>query len=441
MSLRLKANFLFGILIVTFVALMIGQEFNTTKKSVYEEIEAANRVATQVLKQVISIYQQGDEHKFIEFLTQLGRIRANEIIFTNQHRELVYQSPPSPYKQGRYAPEWFAKLITPTTTAQTIDFPTGHITITPDPSRAILDGWEDIVHLFWLGLISLIVTNLVAFFLISRWLSPFIKIRTALESLEKGNHDIQLEKLHGKEAQSIGQAFNKMVSSVNETIQIKEEKAKTEAQLNLQQEFAHQLQTRIENERKELARELHDELGQSLTAIQSIATSLSTQAKEKYPEIKQISDLLVEAAKQTYDGMHGLIPRLRPIALEQLGLQGALNDLTSDLSKLHPNIEFTSHIKISKKDDSTEIALFRIIQEAINNAIRHANPTKIIIKLSEGNQGVNLIVENNGISPRDLSKSGHYGILGMKERADFLKADIQFIPLSSGLRIELQIKQ
>lgn len=441
MSLRLKANLFFGLLILIFISIMMAREFDNTRRSVYEEIGAANRVATQVLKQVISVYQQADEQKFIEFLNQLGRVRANEIVFTNQQRELIYQSPPSPYKQGRFAPEWFANLTTPPVSAQTIDFPTGHITITPDPSRAILDGWEDMVSLAIMGLVSLLITNLIAFFLMSRWLSPFGKIRTAIEELEKGNHHIQLEKLHGKEAESIGQAFNRMVSSVNETIQIKEEKAKTEAELNLQQEFAHQLQTHIENERRDLARELHDELGQSLTAIRSIATSLSNQAQSKYPELQQTTNLLVEAAKQTYDGMHRLIPKLRPIALEQLGLEGALNDLTTELKSTHPQIQFITTIKISKQDDLSEIALFRIIQEAINNAIKHANPSLITIELVENDNGIRLVVENDGIPASLLSKAGHYGVIGMKERSDFLKGQIQFIPLHSGLRIELEIKK
>ena len=319
MSLRLKANLFFAALIIIFVSIMMAREINNTRRSVWEEIEAANRVAAQVLGQVAVIYRHSNDKQVVSFLEKLGRVRANEIEYRDQQDNLIYQSPPSPYKKDRFAPQFYADLIMPKVTPKTIVLDDGVITVTPDPSRAILDGWDELSELVIAGLFALLITNIVGFFFIGRWLKPFEKIREAIQALEKGNHQIRLSNLHGKEAASIGNAFNKMVGSVNETIIAKEEKAKAEALLSSQKQFAHQLQTHIENERKDLARELHDELGQSLTAIRSIATSLSNQSKNKYPELQQTTNLLVEAAKQTYDGMHRLIPKLRPIALEQLG--------------------------------------------------------------------------------------------------------------------------
>lgn len=439
MSLRLKVNLFFALLIMVFISTMMAREIVNARSSVLEEIEAANLVAAQVLGQVAVIYRRSNDKQVVNFLEQLGRVRANEVEYRDQQQNLIYQSPPSPYKKDRFAPEFYADLIMPKITTKKIVLETGVITITPDPSRAILDGWDELRELLITGLLALLITNVIGFFFIGRWLKPFGTIREALQALEKGNHDIRLENLHGKEASLIGHAFNQMVGSVNETIIAKAEKAKAEALLSSQKQFAHQLQTHIENERKDLARELHDELGQSLTAIRAIATSIDKQSKDN-PQLQKSTQLMLQAAGETYDGMLRLIPKLRPIAIDQLGLEGALLDMFDRLKTTNSNIEFNLNIECSKQADEVNLALYRIIQEAVNNAIKHANPSTITVNLSETNNFIELTINNDGKSPGQLSNAGHFGIEGMQERAHFVGGDLSFNTSGSGgLVVQLKI--
>ena len=439
MSLRLKANLFFAVLIIIFVSIMMAREINNTRRSVWEEIEAANRVAAQVLGQVGVIYRHSNDKQVVSFLQQLGRVRANEIEYRDQQQNLIYQSPPSPYKKDRFAPQFYADLIMPKVDPKMIVLNDGVITVTPDPSRAILDGWDELTELMISGLFALLITNIIGFFFIGRWVKPFETIREAIQALEKGNHQIRLDNLHGKEASSIGNAFNKMVGSVNETIVAKEEKAKAEALLSSQKQFAHQLQTHIENERKDLARELHDELGQSLTAIRAIASSIDKQAKD-HPQLQQSTQLLVQAAGETYDGMLRLIPKLRPIAIDQLGLEGALLDMFNRLKTTNSNVQFKLNVNFSKKSEDVELAIYRVAQEAINNALKHAKPSQIEVNLDETSDSIILVIKNDGQSPNQLSSTGHFGIEGMQERAHFLGGELSFeIPPSSGLIVELKI--
>lgn len=439
MSLRLKANLFFAVLIIIFVSIMMAREINNTRRSVWEEIEAANRVAAQVLGQVGVIYRYSNDKQVVSFLQQLGRVRANEIEYRDQQQNLIYQSPPSPYKKDRFAPQFYADLIMPKVDPKMIVLNDGVITVTPDPSRAILDGWDELTELMISGLFALLITNIVGFFFIGRWVKPFETIREAIQALEKGNHQIRLDNLHGKEASSIGNAFNRMVGSVNETIVAKEEKAKTEALLSSQKQFAHQLQTHIENERKDLARELHDELGQSLTAIRAIASSIDKQAKD-HPQLQQSTQLLVQAAGETYDGMLRLIPKLRPIAIDQLGLEGALLDMFNRLKTTNSNVQFKLNVNFSKKLEDVELAIYRVAQEAINNALKHAKPSQIEVNLDETSDSIILAIKNDGQSPNQLSSTGHFGIEGMQERAHFLGGELSFeIPPSGGLIVELKI--
>ena len=84
MSLRLKANLFFAALITIFVSIMMAREINNTRRSVWEEIEAANRVAAQVLGQVAVIYRHSNDKQVVSFLEKLGRVRANEIEYRDR---------------------------------------------------------------------------------------------------------------------------------------------------------------------------------------------------------------------------------------------------------------------------------------------------------------------------------------------------------------------
>ncbi len=91
-----------------FVIVLIAAEVQSTRNSVREEIEAANRVASQLLGRLAAVYSQvGGPDLVLQFLQQLGRVRANEVSLQSAAGEILYQSPPATYKAGREAPVWF----------------------------------------------------------------------------------------------------------------------------------------------------------------------------------------------------------------------------------------------------------------------------------------------------------------------------------------------
>ena len=154
------------------------------------------------------------------------------------------------------------------------------------------------------------------------------------------------------------------------------------------------------------------------------------------------TQLLVQAAGETYDGMLRLIPKLRPIAIDQLGLEGALLDMFNRLKITNPNVEFNLNVNFSKKTEDVQLAIYRIAQEAINNAIKHAAPRTINVNLNETSESIQLTIENDGQSPNQLSNSGHFGIEGMQERAHFLGGELSFdIPSTGGLVVQLTIAE
>ena len=181
MKLRTRLNLVVSGLTAVFVAVLLTEEIQNTRSSVREEIQAANGVASQLLGRLAVIYSRtGGTEVVQQFLQQLGHIRANDIILRTPSGEILYTSPPATYKAGHEAPAWFAHLLAPHAARHTFPLPGGtQLVIQAQPSRAILDAWDDITELLSVAVIMLILVNGLAFWLVDRALAPFPAIANA----------------------------------------------------------------------------------------------------------------------------------------------------------------------------------------------------------------------------------------------------------------------
>ena len=176
MSLRLKIHLIVGVLVTLFLAALIALQLDNLRDSVREEAVAANRVATQLLNRTVYLQESKGTPALVTFLQGVGRIRANEIhLYDRQGRE-IYHSPPSLYKAGRDAPAWFARLIQPPVTVQSIDFPDGRLVLQSDASRAALDAWEQFSQMGLTALALFVVVNVVVYWVVGRTVKPFGQI-------------------------------------------------------------------------------------------------------------------------------------------------------------------------------------------------------------------------------------------------------------------------
>lgn len=443
MSLRLQINLILTALIGFFVGVLVWQQVDSTRRSVREEVEAASLVATQLLTRVTWVYGQSGLSGMTEFLARLGRVRANEIELFDQRGGLLYRSPPSPYKAGRDAPDWFAAIVSPAAAPREIELPSGRLLVRADPSRATLDGWDDLHRLLWVAAAVFLFGNLLAYWLAGRALRPLRKVVDGLRKMERGAYHTRLPELPGKEAQLMSHAFNAMAQAVEESVAAKKVAAEATEKLAETRELTQIIQARIEEERGAIARELHDELGQSVTAIKSVGLSIVQRAAGKNPDIEHAAQLVVDTAGQIYEVVHHMIPKLRPLALDRFGLADALDDLLGDWRLQHPQIEF-----VLKREqlpdhlgDTLSTTVYRIVQEAVNNALRHARATRIAIELgiAEGNLTISIADNGRGL-PADWRTPGHYGVIGMRERAFTLGGTLELQkPDDGGLRVFARI--
>jgi two-component system sensor histidine kinase UhpB len=176
------------------------------------------------------------------------------------------------------------------------------------------------------------------------------------------------------------------------------------------------IEQRLEEERRLIAHELHDEFGQSVTAIRSLAQAIAGQSTQ--PPLQEAARLISEEAARLYDAMHGLIPRLAPAAIDTLSLSEALEGLVCDLQRRHPAVTLTlRHDLAVNPAPGASLAAYRVVQEGLNNALRHAHASHVDIELRAERLSLTVTVTDDGVGlSDDWSRSGHYGLRGLGDR-------------------------
>ena len=205
MRLRTRLNLVVAALSAAFVIVLIAAEVQSTRTSVREEIEAANRVASQLLGRLAAVYSRvGGPDLVLQFLQQLGRVRANEVSLQSDTGEVLYQSPPATYKAGREAPVWFAHLLAPQPAKYTLPLRGGVLLVVQaQPSRAVLDAWDDVTRLTAIAAAMFVIVNALAFWSVKRALEPFPVIADGLERIQQGDLAFRLPRLAGNDRRRI----------------------------------------------------------------------------------------------------------------------------------------------------------------------------------------------------------------------------------------------
>ena len=445
MSLRFKINLIVGLLTVIFVSVVIALQVRSMRASVQEEVVAASRVAGQLLNRTAWRYATQGTPTMLAFLQGVGRVRSNDItMFDAQGREL-YVSPPSPYKVGQEAPAWFDRLVSPPAIEQAIELPDGRLVVRSNASRAVLDAWEEFLHLLLAAGGLLLAVNLLVFWLVGRSVKPFGQIVAALNRLEAGQFDVSLRPLPGREAATIGAAFNRMVGVLRENIDNERRAAIAERQLSDNRELTRWIEHHVEQERKLIARELHDEFGQSVTAIRSMALSIATRSHGRDDTAEQAARLIAEESSRLYDAMHGLIPRLAPLVLDTFGLAEALGDLAERTRRSQPGVQIELEVDLGTARLSTDaaLALYRAAQEGITNALRHggASHLHLAVRAEPGSAPtvhLSLRDDGQGLAPDWSQRSGHYGLRWLTERVEALQGRLRLEP-AEPTGVQLQV--
>jgi two-component system, NarL family, sensor histidine kinase UhpB len=208
-----------------------------------------------------------------------------------------------------------------------------------------------------------------------------------------------------------------------------------------------------EDERRSLARELHDELGQCLNAIKLDATSIRAHPSAPPHEVVERAQAIIDVSSRVYDVTRGLMERLRPVALDELGLADALRHLVSEWGRRNSGIACSLEIRgeLDGLGEELNISLYRIVQECLTNVTRHARASTVGVRV-EGTAPaageLRVSVRDDGVGmPTGAGKRTGLGLVGLRERVEALGGRLEVgarapqgvevlarIPLTAGRR-------
>lgn len=309
-------------------------------------------------------------------LRDLGDIRHLSVQFFDAHGRLA-DSNEARRQHSAIAPHWFALLVdigspplqTETRTLSFDGATVGRVVIAPDPSYETDEMWTTSRGLLALLLVFFALVNLLVWWAVSRAMEPVEQILHALDELRRGNLAARLPRFGVPEMSSIGVGFNHMAETLERSVA--ENRNLTRRLLETQ-----------ENERTRLARELHDEIGQCVSAIHADAVAIRNRGGES---VRESAQAIVEVAAHIKEIVRSMLQRLRPPELAGLGLTSALRDLVAAFQQRNPQVacSLRNSADLSSVQGEIGVALYRVVQECLTNIARHANARHTLIEVTQ----------------------------------------------------------
>ena len=287
--------------------------------------------------------------------------------------------------------------------------------------------------LIFVSIIILILVFSIAQVIKSDIILPIVKFKNASIKIGTGNFDAKVDINSENEFGVLAHTFNKMIENIQKkTFELVDEKAKRISALYDGQEF----------ERHRISRELHDGLAQELIAIKMAMENLISR-KEILNET--VINELKSQVNHSIDELRKISDDLAPSGILEFGFEIAIKNLCNQIQKSTGiQIEFSWFGNFEHINQRTKIYLYRIVQEALNNAIKHAEANQILIQLTETGENLVLIIEDNGKGFNyDTNNLGlGKGLFNMRERSILLDGtfDVETFP-QKGTTIRVKVNK
>jgi len=560
MSLRIKVNLFFVLLLLVSLlvstGILVSNARHSVKADMEETMNAAAQLITVSLSGGVALDKEAGMYQHLhDLVIALSEIRSLHILLFNDEG-LLFEGEPKVGKQVA-PPEWFIDLLLPKVTPLSKQFGQGHLVIYAAPLQEINERWLDIRSILALGFAIFVFVGLSLYWGVGWLLKPLDRLLEALSGFERGNLHLRLPRFSMTEMDKISQSFNRMGQTLEQSIeenrrlavlvqqsgdailsldhaghimlcnpaaekllnhqsasllgnelaaigftenkqQIQDvlENCKTvenletclaesdgetrsillstvplidvdnvvrgvictlrditehklmeaaENQLRETRLLAQHMADAQEGERRHLARELHDELGQCLTAIKTDAVLIRNRTQETEPKVFTSAQAIIDVASHIYDVVHNMITRLRPSPLDDLGLVPTLEESISAWQQRQADINFKLSLsgELNHLSEAMNMTVFRVVQESITNAVRHAAASEITVMVNnEDEQQLVIDISDNGkgMVVQDFHSDVDFGLLGMRERAHSLGGEFKLTSaLGDGVSIHITL--
>ncbi|MGA8709099.1 MAG: ATP-binding protein, partial [Steroidobacteraceae bacterium] len=412
-SLRLRLSLLITLLIA--LMMMAGGAYivRQARQDIRDEVRSTMNLTGHFLDAQLEVLQgRGVEpgHPLRLFqLKELRDVRHLEVNFYD-NRGALLDTNEAHGERRPSAPGWFVWLVRASTlpmepSRRDVVFngvTIGQLVIQPDPTYEIDEIWGTSAGLLLLLFVFCVLVNALVWWAVSHALRPVGYILGALGDIERGQLDARLPAFGLAEMSRISVGFNHMAETLERSVA--ENHSLTRRLMQMQEE-----------EREYLARELHDEIGQCVTAIHADAVAIRNRGGAAVHDSVQS---IVEAIGRIKQMVRSILKRLHPGALEGLGLAAALRELSGAFRQRHPQVNCTLTVvpEVGGLQGELGITLYRIVQECLTNISRHADARNVLISVTCELQRIELAVtdDGHGFDP-DAAGTG-FGLLGIRER-------------------------
>jgi two-component system sensor histidine kinase UhpB len=258
----------------------------------------------------------------------------------------------------------------------------------------------------------------------------------ALDRAGQGRFDTRLPEAGPAELVRLAQAFNGMAGRLDQAVA-------ENVRLTQQQAVARTVTDRLEADRRAIARELHDELGQSITAVAALAGAIVQRCADN-PAVSQSAEVIRDVASRMHDDVRALLTRLRPPAPghDEETLADAVRSYLAAWQSRHPDIELSSELFAGPyplPDDITLTAL-RVVQESCTNIVRHAQARHARVRLLREADGLLVEISDDGRGIEPAPGQAGFGLTGMRERVAAVAGQLDISsPHGGGTRIRARL--
>jgi len=346
------------------------------------------------------------------------------------HGERLGDSTPLPTS---VSPSWFAALFHPDVPVvrMAAPGPSGAVVILePVFANDVAGIWSEFIDLVGVLSISFGVGAVVVWFTVGRALRPLSDFSAAFLRIGSGDYSARVREAGPLELIRLGRGVNDMVERLSVM------QAKTHA-------LEDQLRNLQDEERADLARDLHDEIGPHLFAANvdaAMARRLIGEGRgaEAAAQVGSIEAALAHIQRLVRD----ILGRLRPTELFELGLAAAINELVAFWRARNPTIRFA--VKVPPEEglhipDAVRETLYRVVQESLNNAVRHGRPSRVEIEIgAEAGGGVFARITDDG-APGDKPQGAGFGLIGMRERVTAARGSLTIARDPTGWSVQARL--
>ena len=420
MSLRFRLISLVCIVLLISLALGGAIAYSNASHSVRTELRAALLVGRQTVENAIERLpnSRGPLHDLDDLVTSFNGNRHIRVRLTGAGAAIATPAIEKAAFGG--VPGWFVRGIGVAPETAQIPVVVGHrdygmIVIETDPYNETREVWNEFTESLVAPAVFCGLTILLIYVFIGRILRPLNHLAGALEEIGDGRYRTRVSGRLPPELARLRDSFNRMAARLAE--------ADTE-----NRRLNEQLLTLQEQERSELARDLHDEVSPYLFAIAADAASASRLLKVARPSaaaenVRAIADAVRHMQRQ----VRQMLSRLRPVGLAEFGLRGAIENLVAFWRRRRPEIAFELAVSPECEDlgDLLGTTVCRIVQEAMNNAVRHAAPALIKIVIERDREDLRVVVADDGRGMREPGRLG-YGLVGISERVGAIGGQLTF---------------